>query len=144
MDIINKLCLVISIIFTFAFILHPPWHKSFRNEKTYNYFLYFSVILPIVALLTLFGKVENQKISVVITFYPIIFLLLYKYFDNRILKKYNRHLIFTVKYNVVWKDDESDYATSTDNWYHLLVCLIPIFLPYGIGWIIFEIIKYCC
>ena len=39
----------------------------------------------------------------------------------------------SVKYNVVWKDDESDNATSTDNWYQLLVCLIPLFLPYGIS-----------
>ena len=142
MDNINKLSLVISIIFVFAFIVNPPWHKIFRNKKTYHFFLYFSIIFPIVSFLTLFGEIENPKISVFITFYPLIFLILHKYFDNRILNKYNRHLIFSKKYNVIWKYDESDYATSTDNWYQLLICLVPIILPYGIGSIIFEILKY--
>ena len=142
MDIINKLSLVISILFVFAFIINPPWHKIFRNKKTYNYFLYFSIVFPIVSFLTLFGEIENPKIGVFITFYPLIFLILHKYFDNRILNEYNRHLIFSKKYNVIWKDDESDYATSTDNWYQLLICLVPIILPYVIGWIIFEILKY--
>jgi hypothetical protein len=44
-------------------------------------------------------------------FYPIIYLVIYN-FDNIILKKYNRHLIYTVKYNVVWVDDESENAKS--------------------------------
>jgi lipid-A-disaccharide synthase-like uncharacterized protein len=48
-------------------------------------------------------------------FYPIIYLVFIKNFDNIILKKYNRHLIYTVKYNVVWVDDESENAKSLDN-----------------------------
>lgn len=128
----------------FAFIINPPWHKIFRNKKTYNCILYISILLPIVSFLTLFGEVENQRISVFVTLYPFIFLILYRHFDNLILKKYNRHLIFSREYNVIWKDDESDYATSTDNLYHFLISFIPIILSYGTGWIIFEIIKYYC
>lgn len=141
MDIINKFCLVISIIFVFTFIINPPWHKIFRDKKTYNFFLYFSIIFPIVSFLTLFGEIENPKISVSISLYPVTFLILHKYFDNRILKKYNRHLIFSKQYNVLWKDDESDNATSTDNWFQFLICFIPLILPYGIGWLVFEAYK---
>lgn len=144
MDLLNKFSLIITIIFVFAFIINSPWHKIFRNKKTYNYILYISIFLPIVSFLTLFGEVENPRISAFVTLYPFIFLILYRHFDNLILKKYNRHLIFRRKYNVIWKDNESDYATSTDNLYQFLISFIPIILPYGIGWIIFEIIKYYC
>ena len=144
MDFLNNFCLIFTIIFVFAFIINPPWHKILRNKKTYIIILYISIFLPIVSFLTLFGEFENPRISVFVTFYPLIFLVLHRHYDNLILKKYKRHLIFSRKYNVIWKDDESDYATSTDNWYQLLICLIPLILPYGIGWIIFEIIKYYC
>ena len=144
MDYLNKFCLIVTIIFVFAFIINPPWHKIFRNEKTYRIVLYISIFFPIVAFLTLFGEVENPRISVFVTFYPLIFLILYRHFDNLIFKKFNRHIIFQRKYNVIWKDDESDYATSSDSWYQFLICFIPIVLSYGIGWFIFEIIKYYC
>ena len=144
MNFLNKFCLIVTIIFVFAFIINPPWHKIFRNRKTYNYILYISIFLPIVSFLTLFGEVENPKISVFVTFYPLIFIVLYRHFDNIILKKYNRNLIFKRKYNVIWKDDESDYATSTDNWYQFFISFCPIILPNGIGWVIFKIIKYYC
>ena len=144
MDYLNKFCLIITIIFVFAFIINPPWHKIFRNEKIYRNVLYISIFLPIVSFLTLLGEIENPKISVFVTFCPLLFLVLYKRFDNLILKKYNRHIIFQRKYNVIWKDDESDYATSLDNWYHFLISFIPPILSYGVGWITFEIIKYYC
>ena len=138
MDIINKFCLVISIIFVFGFIINPPWHKIFRDKKTYTIFLYFFIIFPIVSFLTLFGEIQNPKISVSITLYPVIFLVLHKYFDNRIVKKYNRHLIFSKQFNVLWKDDESDNATSTDNWFQFLICFTPLILLYGFGLLVFE------
>ena len=144
MDILNKLWLALSIIFVFAFIINPPLHKIFRNKKTYNYFLFFSIILPLISFLTLFGEIEKQKLSFFITLSPLIFLLLYKYFDNRILKKFNRNIYFYNKYNVLWKDEESDYTTSTDNWFQFVISLAPLFLLYGIGWITLEIIRYCC
>ncbi len=144
MDSLNKLCLIITIIFVFAFIINPPWHKVFRNKKKYNIILGISIFLPIISFLTLFGEVENPRISMFVTFYPFIFLLLYRHYDDLILKKYNRHLIFRREYNVIWKDDESDYATSLDDRYHFLISFIPIILPSIIGWIIFEIIKYYC
>ena len=133
---------MITIIFVFAFIINPPGHKMFRNKRTYKIILIISTFLPIVALLTLFREVKNPKISSFITFYPFIFLILYRHFENLILKKHQRHLIFKRKYHVLWRDDESDFATSSDNWFQFLISFIPIILPFGISWIIFEIIEY--
>jgi hypothetical protein len=68
---------------------------------------------------------------------PIIYLVIYKNFDNIILKKYNRHLIYTVKYNVVWVDDESE--ESLDNLFEFLLIMVPILIPWGLS---FLILKY--
>ena len=104
--------------------------------------MYFSILLPIISFATWnIDLPENEKSSAFMAFYPIIYLVMYKIFDNIILKKYNRHLIYTVKYNVLWVDDESDNAKSLDNLFEFLLIMVPILIPWGLS---FLILKYCC
>jgi hypothetical protein len=140
MENIHKIILALSIIFMWAPMLRPPVHKILRNRKTYAGFMYFSILLPIISFATWnIDLSENDKSSTFMAFYPIIYLVIYKNFDNIILKKYNRHLIYTVKYNVVWVDDESENAKSLDNLFEFLLIMVPILIPWGLS---FLILKY--
>jgi predicted neutral ceramidase superfamily lipid hydrolase len=142
MENIHKIILILSIIFMWAPMLRPPVHKILRNRKTYTGFMYFSVLLPIISFATWnIDLSEKEKSSAFMAFYPIIYLFVYKIFDNIILKKYNRHLIYTVQYNVVWVDDESDNAKSLDNLFEFLLIMVPILIPWGLS---FLILQYCC
>jgi hypothetical protein len=122
-------------------MLRPPVHKILRNRKTYAGFMCFSILLPIISFVTWnIDLPENEKSSAFMAFYPIIYLVMYNIFDNLILKKYNRHLIYTVKYNVIRVDDESDNAKSLDNLFEFLLVMVPLLIPWGIS----LLIKYCC
>ena len=56
-----------------------------------------------------------------------IFMLLYRYFDNYILRKYQRNLILSIRFNDFWQDEESNQQTSIELLFQLLLLGIPTF-----------------
>ncbi len=146
MDITNKIVVAISILFIWLPLGFPSVHKILRNKKIYNSFLFLSILLPIISFATWYNGINNnQKSSSFMTFCPILFLILYKFFDNIILKKYNRHIYFYRRYNIICKDVESDYAKSIDRWFQFLVIIIPMISCGVASWIILKILpKYYC
>ncbi|PXY38751.1 hypothetical protein DMB65_21290 [Flavobacterium cheongpyeongense] len=61
------------------------------------------------------------------SFFFLIFLLLYKYFDNYILKKNQRNLILSIRFNNFWQDEESEKQTSLELFFQISLLGIPIF-----------------
>ncbi|WP_428231463.1 hypothetical protein [Flavobacterium sp.] len=130
----------------FAFIwyitlVYPPAHRILRNKKTYNLFLYFSILSPILSIIAYNnGMLQNRKETSFLSLYFLIFLIMYKYFDNYILKKNGRNLYFKIKYNTVWNDEESDKTTSIEEWFQISLTILPLLLCYFLKYIILDII----
>jgi|GEM_PF-4361139 len=129
----------------FAFIwyitlVYPPAHRILRNKKTYNILFYVSILLPILAIIAYYNQIfRNIKETFFLSLYLFIFLILYKYFDTYILKKIDRNLYFKVRYNSVWKDEESDEVTSIEEWFNLILIILPPILCYALKYIIVDL-----
>jgi hypothetical protein len=118
------LCFILIWLFT---AVYPPLHKILRKQKTYYVFLIIAIALPIVTFFSLSKNYDNNSQKIFPTFFFLIFMLLYKYFDNYILKKYRRNLILSIKFNhFFWEDNESDKQTSTELLFQLLLLGVPL------------------
>lgn len=130
----------------FAFIwyitlVYPPAHRILRDKKTYNLFLYFSILTPILALIAYNDNMlQNRKETSFLSMYLLIFLIMYKYFDNYILKQNNRNLYFKKKYNSVWVDEESNEVTSIEEWFQFSLTILPLLFCYILKYIILDVI----
>ncbi|MFH7002791.1 hypothetical protein [Flavobacterium bizetiae] len=121
-------------------IVYPPAHRILRNKKTYNIFLFFSILSPILAI-TVYNSqmLQNRKETAFLSLYLLIFLVLYKYFDNCIFKKNGRNIYFKVRYNSVWKDEESDKVTSREEWFNFILIFLPLILCYALKYLILDL-----
>ncbi|RKR10738.1 hypothetical protein C8C83_2417 [Flavobacterium sp. 90] len=130
----------------FAFIwyitlVYPPTHRILRNKKTYTLFLSFSILTPILAIIAYNDSMlQNRKETSFLSVYLLIFLIMYKYFDNYILKQNNRNLYFKKQYNSVWVDEESDEVTSIEEWIQFALTILPLLLCYILKYIILDVI----
>ncbi len=125
----------------FVTFVHPPAHRILREKKTYNLFLCFSVLSPIISITAYNPQMlQNRKETLFISLYLLFFLLIYKYCDTYILRKYGRNLYFKKKYNTVWNDQESDEAQSLDEWFQYCLAIIPLILCYILKYLILDII----
>jgi hypothetical protein len=141
-----------GIIFALSFafvviptILFPSTHKVLRKQKEFKYILFFTISLPIFSILLLiFDPDEIENHNSFMSLSPLFFVLLYKYYDNIILRKYGRHIYFFVRNNhVLYSDDESDESTSLELWLKLSLSIFPFLLSALINFIILDLIyKY--
>lgn len=148
METINKIGFGLSFLFIWTTVLiYPSLHKILRNKRTFRVLLIISILLPIVSFLSYNEKIIwNEHTVHFYSFQLLIFLVLYKYYDNYIIKKHNRHIYFFTKYNrVLWTDEESDLITSTEFWLQYSLLLVPLIGSALFNWLILEILKkYCC
>ncbi|PIF31578.1 hypothetical protein CLU81_2080 [Flavobacterium sp. 9] len=129
-----------SFIWYITFV-YPPAHRILRDKKTYNLFLYFSILTPILALIAYNDNMlQNRKETSFLSMYLLIFLIMYKYFDNYILKQNNRNLYFKKKYNSVWVDEESNEVTSIEEWFQFSLTILPLLFCYILKYIILDVI----
>lgn len=125
----------------FVIFVHPPAHRILREKKTYNLFLYFSILSPIFSIIAYNSEMlQNRKETLFISLYLLFFLLMYKCCDNYILKKYRHNIYFKRKYNTVWNDPESDEAQSLEEWFQFGLVIIPLILCYILKYLILDII----
>jgi len=130
----------------FAFIwyvtlIYPPAHRILRDIKTYRILFFFSMLLPILAIIAFNNQMlHNRKETSFLSLYLLIFLLIYKHLDNYILKRNGRNLYFTIKYNSVWNDEESDEATSIEGWFQFILTIFPLLLCYFLKYIVLDVI----
>lgn len=124
-SIVFNVCLFCMWLFV---AVYPPIHKIFRKRKTYNTFLITSILLPIITILT-YNKTDEVYSKNIFfgSFFFMIFMLLYRYFDNYILRKYQRNLILSIRFNDFWQDEESNQQTSIELLFQLLLLGIPTF-----------------
>lgn len=133
------ICLGFGFIW-FITLIYPPAHKILREKKTYNLFLYFSILSPIFSITAYSNEMlQNRKETLFISLYLLFFLLMYKYCDNYILKKHQRNLYFKKKYNSVWHDQESDEVESIDEWFQFGLIIIPLILCYILKYLILDL-----
>jgi hypothetical protein len=129
--------LILFIIFFFVWIptfIYPRSHKILRSAKFYNY----SSVVAILILILSMMKYEmllsqNEKIQILISLSPILFLILYKQFDKIILRKLNRNIYFSTKY---LNDKESLGQTSLESLFQFTLVFIPLICA-AIGLLIF-------
>ena len=140
--------IIFSISFAFILIptvLYPPLHKILRIQNTYKSILYFTILLPIISILLLFfDSSDIQNHNTFFSLSPLFFLLLYKYYDRLILRKYERHIYFFVQFNhSIYSDDESDDSTSLELWLKLSLTIFPFLMSAGINYLILDLICKC-
>ncbi|OXA86995.1 Uncharacterised protein [Flavobacterium hibernum] len=137
---------LIASLVGFAFIwyvtlIYPPAHRILRDKKTYNLFLYFSILTPILAIIAYNDSMlQNRKETSFLSIYLLIFLIMYKYFDNYILKQNNRNIYFKKKYNSVWVDKESNEVTTIEEWFQFSLTILPLLFCYILKYIILDVI----
>lgn len=133
-------------ILSFAFIwlialLYPPLHKILRNKKTYFGLLFFSILLTFSSIFFYEDDIfHNKTHTLQLSSCLLFFLILYKICDNVILKKYDRHMYFSIKYNSIWNDDESDHTQMLDGLFQFLLSIVPLILSWGFGSLLLKII----
>jgi hypothetical protein len=135
--------IVIGVLISIFFVMLPTiivpiTHKVLRNKKVFYSLVVFSLGL-IVAVSSEYNIRLDQgdKINFLISFSPLTFLILYKSFDNIILKKLNRHIHFYAGLilSTYW-DEESKDVTDLEMFLQSVFLFIP-FLWVGIGFLIF-------
>ncbi|AKQ45871.1 hypothetical protein TH63_09810 [Rufibacter radiotolerans] len=101
----------------------PPTHKYLRNNTVY--------ICCIIVAISIFGwSLENyspnlpqiEKSHMPLYISPLVFLILYKLFDNIIQKRLERHMYFRMKY---MSNKESEEQT----WFEWLLQMVLGFVP---------------
>ncbi|WP_316832861.1 hypothetical protein [Pedobacter aquatilis] len=127
-------------------IVHPPWHKILRRKQIFKTLFLASIISSGLCIVLYKGDLEKSEKTLVFgSFYLLIFLIFYKLVDNYILKKFNRHLYFSVKYNSVWNDEESDISTSLESLFQFFLVIIPLLFCWFLSWLILDFLPhYCC
>ena len=119
---------------SFGFILiltevFPIGHKFLRLKHNFNQIFITSLIISILCI-CLYYFTENGKTEKLNMWSPlsvVIFLLLYKLFDNIILKIYNRNLFFFIEHNRnTFDDEESEKSSFLDIVFQFLLLIIPI------------------
>ena len=120
----------------FSIMLFPSLHRILRNIKVYVMFLVFSIALPI-ASINYYGKeiIDTKKEGDLMSFYLLLYLIMYKYFDNIILKKHNRHLYFHIRNDDFWGETESMESKGIEHFYQFVLILFPAILMYGIEYL---------
>lgn len=127
-------CLFLTPTFT---IILPMLHKIFRNTSVYI----FSIIFSLAVFLIFAFKIKNveesdKEIYFVCCFTPITFLILYKFFDYIITRKFNRNIYFFANF-IGYKDGESENSNWLDKSFQMILFIIPAFWYY-IGTLIFK------
>jgi hypothetical protein len=123
----------------FVTLVHPPTHRILREKKTYNMLFYFSILSPLFSIIAYNIEMSLKRKEVLfMSLYLLFFLLMYKYFDNYILKKYQRNLYFKKKYNSVWHDQESDEVESIEEWFQFGLTILPLILCYILKYLIID------
>jgi len=134
--IMTTILLILSMFFIFIpTMIYPLSHKILQNKISYQVALIFAIVLPLMSLYIFNSSLDvTEKINSLISLSPITFLIFYKQFDQIILKRYNRHIYFSMKYSI---SKESKEATWLEWFFQMLLLFIP-FLWIGIGILIFK------
>jgi hypothetical protein len=141
----NGIIFALSCAFIFIPTIFPSTHKVLRKQKEFKYILFFAISLPVFSIsLLIFDPDEIENHNSFMSLSPLFFILLYKYYDNIILRKYGRHIYFFIRYNhALYSDDESDESTSLKLWLQLSLTIFPFLLSAFINFIILDLIyKY--
>lgn len=114
----------------------PPLHRLLRRKYLYYFALILSVFPIIVSIIPLLDHplTETEKGNSLISLSPITFLLLYKKFDERSIKKYNRHIYFITKYG---QDKETEQSKLSEWLLQFSLAFLP-FLWGMVGSFIFK------
>ncbi|KOP37731.1 hypothetical protein DBB36_19170 [Flavobacterium sp. WLB] len=125
----------------FITLIYPPAHVILRKKKNYNRLFYFSILSVLLSILVYNNEMpQNRKETSFLALYLLFFLLMYRYFDNYILKRNNRNLYFKIKYNSVWNNEESDEATSIEEWFQFSLTILPIILCYALKYLVLDLL----
>jgi len=126
------------------FAIYPPLHKILRKQKTYLTFWILSIVFPIISFLSYDeNKRRNEKDIIFCSLILLIFMILYRYFNMYILKKYGRNLYLSINYNSVWRDDESDDQTTLELLFQVLLLVVPLSFSYFLSYIFIEVFHIC-
>lgn len=49
-------------------------------------------------------------------------------------------MYFSIKYNSIWNDDESDHTQLLDGLFQFLLSIVPLILSWGFGSLLLKII----
>jgi hypothetical protein len=101
--------------------------KILRNPDYFKLSIFLSLIPIISAIILLMKSGENLIFESLI---PISILILFKWADNYILKKFNRHFYFSKKYSF---DLESKNATWLEFFIQMFIAFGPLFFWFFIG-----------
>ncbi len=141
----NGIIYALSYAFIFITTIFPSTHKVLWKQKEFKYILFFAISLPVFSILLLiFDPDEIENHNSFMSLSPLFFILLYKYYDNIIWRKYGRHIYFFVRNNHdLYSDDESDESTSLELWLQLSLTIFPFLLSAFINFIILDLLyKY--
>jgi hypothetical protein len=134
-EILNKLGFILGFVFSWATVLvYPPLHRILRNKIIFYTLFLIATFLCIISFLlydSMITKVDKQMS--IASLYSIIFLVLYKIYNNLVLNKNGRNIYFYIKYNSVWGDGESDEATGFENLLQFSLLFIPNISLLGIN-----------
>jgi len=132
-------------IFLWTFI-HPQGHKLLRNPANYIAILVLTLALLIASATSFECNLKAfEKRNILAPISLLAFLFLYKLCDKLCIKKYGRHMFFSVRYNSVWQDGESDESTFFESILQMLLIFAPLLVWQGLSWLILQCIdKYNC
>jgi hypothetical protein len=125
----------------FVTFIYPPAHKILRDKKNYSRLFYFSILSIMFSIIVYNNEMaQNRKETSFLAMYLFFFLLIYRYFDNYIIKRNGRNLYFKIKYNSVWDNEESYETTSLEEWFQFTLAILPLLLCYILKFIILDLI----
>lgn len=136
-----QVIITLSFALSFGFIwtitlVYPPLHKILRKEKVFIFLIILSLVIPLINFICYNESLpDNIKSLILWSFQLFIFLVEYKYFDNYMLKKYNRHLYFNVMYNSFWQDEESDKVICIEDLFWFLLISVPLAISFCLVWL---------
>ncbi len=117
--------LAISLIFVEAFSLTPAYYLL-RGYFLYYLFLGISLLFPWIAYELMSNGLEPCNTSLLVAaFSPLLFMILFKWFDKIIQKRYNRHLYFHFKGYY--------FGSFRESWLDLIFQLSLSFSPFLIA-----------
>ena len=121
-------------VFVWTPTLMTRWYEYLRIEKIYKA----SLIFAIICFTSMFFIYDtslsfSDKGNVLVLMAPLLFLIIFKLFDNGALKLYKRHSIITNWYTIKHKEKYKAYDVIG----FLAMTILPFFIPIFIR----EIIK---
>lgn len=147
MELINGIYFIFALLTigtSFVTILLLPHTLRFlRIPRIYNQILVLCAILFLVGIGLQFQKNWNcdERRYLFYPLYSIVFLLLYKLSDKRILKKLNRHMYYLTMWQI--RDEESAKSTLIENIIQILIVFISVYIPMTASSWILKIWHYC-